>query len=59
VCWLEVAYIGCQAYGASLHVLAVGWNSGCANPFATLAVVDPLCPVVRSTIELTSPAGES
>src|SRR5215831_21100725 len=41
VCGPDVEYIGWNAYGCSVHVLAFGWNNGCANPFAMLAVIDP------------------
>src|SRR6266496_2412840 len=58
VCTPDVEYIGWNAYGASVHVLASGWNSGCANPFATLAVIDPVWPVVSSWTAVTRPAAE-
>ena len=31
----------------------------CANPLATLAVIEPDCPVVRSWISVTRPSAES
>src|SRR5437773_11437520 len=59
VCSFAVEYIGWNAYGSSVHVVAVGWNSGCAKPFATLAVIEADSPVVESVMAVTSPAVES
>ena len=55
----DVEYIGWKAYGSSAQVEAAGWNSGCANPFATLAVIEPVWPVVVSVTVVTSPSAES
>ena len=41
-------YIGWNAYGATWHVLALGWNRMCPKPLAMLAVIEPCWPVVRS-----------
>src|SRR6266496_3293727 len=59
VCSPDVAYIGWNAYCSSEQVDACGWKSGCANPFPTLAVIEPVSPVVRSFTVVTSPSGES
>jgi hypothetical protein len=40
-------------------VRAFGWNRGWAKPFAMLAVIEPVSPVVTSRTCVTSPAGES
>src|ERR1700719_3523683 len=45
---LEVLYIGWKADGRLVQVVAVGSNLICAKPFATLAVIEPVSPVVKS-----------
>jgi hypothetical protein len=59
VCSFAVEYIWWNAYGSSVHIDVVGWNSGCAKPFATLAVIEADSPVVVSVMAVTSPAVES
>jgi hypothetical protein len=42
-----------------VQVAAFGSKLTCANPLSTLAVIDPDSPLVRSSIWVTSPSGES
>jgi hypothetical protein len=54
-----VAYIGRNVYGASWQVADAGSYRMWANPFAALAVMDPVCPVVRSWTIVVRPAAPS
>ena len=56
VCSLDVEYIGWNAYGLCEHDAGSGSKLTCANPFATLAVIDPIWPVERSWMTVTRPA---
>src|SRR5205814_441717 len=56
VCSLEVAYIGWNEYGSSVHWLAPGSNLICAKPFPWLAVMEPDSPVVRSWMTTLNPS---
>jgi hypothetical protein len=42
VSFVEVENSGWNVYGASLHVFESGWNRICWNPFAALAVIEPV-----------------
>ena len=55
----EVLNIGWIGVGDDVHVDAFGWKSACPKPFATLAVIEPLAPVVRSWMTTWKPAGVS
>src|SRR4029079_15637586 len=59
VCSLEVEYIGWKAYGVCVHVDAVGSKLTWAKPLATLAVIEPVSPLVTSSMATTRPAAES
>src|SRR5438552_12532132 len=59
VCPLDVEYIGWNAYGRLLHVVAVGSNTTWPNWFATLAVMEPVVWLVRSTMSTRNPAAVS
>jgi hypothetical protein len=52
-------YMGWNAYGAPRHVKFTGSHKMWRNPFARLATILPVCPVVRSLIALRSPAAVS
>src|SRR5215469_216258 len=54
-----VLYAGWNAYGASWQVFECGVNRMCPNPFATEAVMEPLCPVARSVRSARNPSGVS
>ena len=58
MCSLEVAYIGWYAYGAEWQ-LECGSYSTCRKPFARLAVIEPVSPVVRSCRTTWKPADVS
>src|SRR4029078_6791386 len=48
VCSLDVAYMGWKAYGVCVHAAAFGAKLTWAKPLATLAVIDPVSPLVTS-----------
>ena len=59
MCSLEVAYIGRNVYGDWMHVVEVGSKRIWAKPFAALAVIEPVWPVVRSWTITVRPAAPS
>src|SRR5262245_22972008 len=59
VAGVDVLNIGWNAYGCMVQVLAPGWKSPSAKPFAMLAVIEPVSPVVTSWMSTWKPAGVS
>src|ERR1700716_2540549 len=55
VCSDDVLYIGWKLYGIASQLVPVGSYLTCANPFAALAVIDPLWPAVRSLMTTRTP----
>src|SRR4051812_2467114 len=56
---MPVEYSGWNAYGACWQVFELGVYRMWPNPLATDAVIEPLCPVVRSLMSTRKPAGVS
>src|SRR6266851_7263268 len=59
VCSDEVEYIGWKLYGILVQLVPVGSNLTWPNPLAALAVMDPVCPLVRSLMTARNPFGVS
>src|SRR5215472_2748385 len=59
VCSDEVEYIGWKSYGMLTQLVPVGANCTWPNPLAALAVIDPVCPLVRSLMTACKPCGVS
>src|SRR5438876_11667888 len=59
VCSDEVEYIGWKSYGRLTQLVPVGSYWTWPNPLAALAVIDPVCPLVRSLMTACSPFGVS
>src|SRR5258708_1944399 len=59
VCSDEVEYIGWKLYGMLVQLVPVGSYWTWPNPLAALAVMDPVCPLVRSWMTASSPFGVS
>src|SRR5260370_35450117 len=59
VCSDEVEYIGWKLYGILVQLVPVGSNLTWPNPLAALAVMDPVCPLVRSLMTARNPFGGS
>src|SRR5438128_7866933 len=55
----EVEYIGWNEYGDPLHENPTGSQLMCRNPFPALPTILPLWPVVRSLMDVATPAAES
>src|SRR5215475_6411703 len=55
VCSDEVEYIGWKSYGMLTQLVPVGSYLTWPNPLAVLAVMDPLCPLVKSLITACNP----
>src|SRR5438552_2187155 len=55
----DVLYMGWKLYGMFLQDVPLGSNLTCPNPFALLAVMDPVPPVVRSCRVTFRPFGVS
>src|SRR5215469_11527114 len=56
VCGEEVEYIGWKSYGTLVQLVpGFGSNVTWPKPLAALAVMDPLCPVVRSLMAARNP----
>src|SRR5439155_25390182 len=56
---LEVAYIGWNGALTSVQVVALGAYLICPKPLATLAFIEPDCPVLRSLITTSKPSAVS
>src|SRR6516164_6374752 len=59
VCSEAVEYIGWKLYGRLTQLVPVGSYWTWPNPLAALAVMDPLCPVVKSLMTVCNPFGVS
>src|SRR6516164_681379 len=51
----DVEYMGWKLYGIAVQLVPCGSNFTWANPLALLAVMDPLCLVVRSLMTTRNP----
>src|SRR6266581_6442850 len=59
VCSDEVEYIGWKLYGMLTQLVPVGSYWTWPNPLAALAVIAPVCPLVRSLMTACNPFGVS
>src|SRR6266568_5165920 len=59
VCSDDVEYIGWKLYGMLAQLVPVGSYWTWPNPLAALAVIDPVCPLVRSLMTACNPFGVS